>query len=539
MYKPIHCSGPVLAAVAFAVLMGSRVGLAQATSQGGIAGAPDSAAASEMAKIRQIARDLANPAAHDAALAKAKALPASAIIPLWTVDDDPSLSVDEQQGIADALQAIYKRAREERAAANSKLTAEWTRAAGIEAFKRISGDPKWNDLVEKGLQALSGDPGAAMDDFKKAMDTGCNDPLVRYFYFTRAMDAGRVSWVDGVHAMDKVALDMENSDYPASRKLVANAVFARISTDTRSPHDVTDERASHALRYAINLFPRMLAENPGPAVIRDLTKQLMTASTAMHRGDPQNGAAEVMPVIKTALPDSALYFETESEAYIGEAEKASIERKPDETEEHRFQLVMDLYKKAQASAEQGWQIDPVDSNCATDMVFITTHQREDRDTMETWFARATCADPDRPDAYRYKAQFLLNFGTAAEELEFSKYCIKYGSVKGRVPMLAIDIIVSLRARADDPTQFMSQDDVWSIVSSAYGKMLGDGTRLQADRTRCLQDRAFFVEYACDCGKWAEALKLINEFGTDVDVNAIGGQDLYDFFRTRARERAGK
>jgi hypothetical protein len=493
-------------------------------------------------EIKAIVRELNSNATRDRALGRLRTLPPSAIPALSDIMLDDTMAEPLRKQIDSALMDIYTRGRTDRIEENSRLASAWGSATGINAYKRIGTNAKWDAQVLQGFQNTIAKPDVSLASLKSAFDAGCKDPLVRFVYVERSLAYKRMELDEALHQLIKITDDLDASKYPAGRKLYANLTFVKGAASPQCPADITEDKKYAALRRAISYYPDFVRENPGPTYLRDVATQFYNIAFRLHGGYLHEPAYnEISPMLAKALPNSALGSYMEANYYAEWAWEARGSGWADTVTEEGWKGFGERLDKAQIAAEKGWHLDPLDSDCASVMITVCMGKGLGRETMETWFQRAIRANPHSLAACGAKMLFLLPKwgGSEQEALEFGRWCVTNGDGKDRLPMVLLAAYGDMRTLASSPLPQASALQYWTDAKLVYQKLLADKSQLQTNRAVYLNDRAAFVKLACDCQQWADAVALFKEFGTEIDVAAFGGQALYDFLQKKAETELAK
>jgi hypothetical protein len=248
---------------------------------------------------------------------------------------------------------------------------------------------------------------------------------------------------------------------------------------------------------------------------------------------------EVFPQISKAFPNSSLALLLQTAHCTAWAWEARGKGWAGSVTDEGWKLFDERLKKARELADTGWRLDPLEPDIPAERITICMGLGEDRDTMELWFSRAMGADPHCFNACMTKALYLQPKwgGSEKEALEFGRWCVAHGNGADRIPTVLLNIYADLGRSGDvadgtDPS-------LWADVKSVYEKLLADKTLLQTNRADYLRDRADYLKAAVDAKKWKEASALIKAFGRDIDIEAFGGQALYDYARKKAETATTK
>jgi hypothetical protein len=489
--------------------------------------------------LSHVLHDLADPSTHDQALAQAKKLPASAIVPLGDLLANPTTSVQLKTDINTALDDIYSRARAERQAEDAKLASAWSANTGLGFYVKSGPHPQWDDKVEEGFLKLKNRNPEALTAFQSALNAGCRDPFVRLANVLTLADFGKISIAEMLDQLEVVRNDMNASSYPTSRKLATNMIFLRYAMAPNSPSNITNDHKLEVVRIAIHQYAGLATDHAPRTLAQQYMSDLYDYATELLDRRKDSAFGELFPAVSKAFPQSSLSSLFESSHYIDWAWMARGGGWASDVTDEGWKLFHERLDKAQSIAETAWRLDPLAPNLSTARIAICMGRSEDRDTMELWFSRAMAADPHCFSACGAKALYLQPkwLGSEKEALEFGRWCVAHGDGNDRIPTVLLTIYADLGKYGAIGGQ--TDAGVWADVKSVYEKLLADKTRLQSDRANYLRDRADYLKAAVDSKQWNEVSALMRSFGDDIDLEAFGGKALYDYSRKKAETEAAK
>ncbi len=195
------------------------------------------------------------------AVKRLEALPPAALSSIYAALDKNDLSSQARNSINEALPSIVARNLRTRLDMDKRLDADWNRRTGIEVYKTSPAhNPAWDAIVVDALASSPLDPAAAYRKFKAAIDAGCNDPLVRYYYAKRGYLSNSLPLDKAIDIMTSVVNDLETSGYSPGRQFFGHVFLGTLllNQSTSSP-----DMARANFDKCLALLPQLPPEHPG------------------------------------------------------------------------------------------------------------------------------------------------------------------------------------------------------------------------------------------------------------------------------------
>jgi hypothetical protein len=535
--------GKILAVMGL-VVTSLAAGQTMPAAAGGAAGAVGDG------EIAGLLRQLENGATREGAAARLMQVTPKQLAALYETLDGRSASEGLKKELVELLPKICAKVAEEDRAEEARRAAA-ARAGFVEEYLKFGArGAKWDDLVVQAYQSL----GAADDPvgiqatakFKAALDAGCTDPVVRYYYVTRALFGGNLTLDDAIPELDKTTREVDASAYRALRKFYVNIRFANLAGDKALVKKVPPERITEAVDHAVAQFADMVQE---PQTIATLVEAVRSIVAATPEADVKRRDA-ILERMTAALADSAAPSAAAC-ALAAEYRKnwawdARGRGFANTVTDGGWKLFDERIRLAEEAARKGWGLDPCIAANPIQMIWVCIAKSEDRPEMEKWYRRAMFANPDSYDACEGKLNYLFPkwHGSAAEALAFGRECVKNGTPGNRIPYILITAHKDLCAygtvpnapTAQDRERYYQQPDVWADVQSAYEKLLSDKTMLPSNRAQYLRDRGAYFKLASDTKHYQAMVKLADEFGDELDKSGLGAD--YLSMVNDARRQAG-
>jgi tetratricopeptide (TPR) repeat protein len=349
-------------------------------------------------------------------------------------------------------------------------------------------DPRWDEIVHELMKVAVSyfdrmDDGPVQDDVfrlaKRAIDSGCNDPIVLYIY-ARA-SSGRLfpGLAEADARFEAAAKALESSKYPAFRRAVAldrAATYSMYRTGMAGPR-----QARKYFDTALGLLPESI-KNDGlnPHVRRAWLDELKFIMDGLYFVLRDSKAAyDKIDAVLEKIPEAkGLRLGLRGEFYIKYAWEARGSGFAQTVTEDGWRRFAERAAEARKALEAAWELDHGDSMAATRMITVEMALGEgNRAQMEKWFQRAMEADSDNEDACARKLLWLEPkwHGSDADMLEFGLACRDTKNWRSGIPL----ILPEARRRLaeylplEQKEEAYKDPDFWTDVRSVYLKTLED------------------------------------------------------------------
>jgi hypothetical protein len=363
-------------------------------------------------------------------------------------------------------------------------------------------------------------------EFRRAVESGCDDPLVRSFAL-RVEDRLAQS-TDTIEAMDRwtnSAATLEKSDYSHFQKFFMDVCAVN------ALHVVTGTNSYGQVAYFYNLaldhMDAILGDKSTPAeetllIVTDFINSMKWSS---------NGRQQILdraePALKQAHSGS---WQTLHLTGAIELERAWLARggKPArKVSQEQWDGYYKHAEKAEQILREAWQREP-HVETAIKMMEIQLCYQNTRDRMEEWFNRAMNLKTNSYDAASQKYHYLkpIWHGSRADQHEFALQCVNSTNWGGNVPLIMIDFHRDTAASYPEGRQaYFGRQDVWQEIRAAFDKFF----QINPEATGWHHDYFWYAYCAKD---WKVAERELDLLGDDISYHFFGGEDR---FREIARE----
>ena len=424
---------------------------------------------------------------------------------------------------------------------------KWNERTALDAYNRVGRrSPKWDDAAREGIRlfvapGLIAPSGSCRPLLEKAIDAGCDDPLVVYMEartLEMTPDPDRAT----LDRLYRLSVDrMEESGYPADRKcfvlmryLYFKVKFLR-QTDMHPPEAVRREASQtmqHLIDSAVALWPAVLNEEGIPDETVMQVGNLIMGTMKYEAANRKNMFDTLYPPLERAMPHSAIPLVFKGQFYIDYAWDARGTDWASKVTPEGWKLMGERLSAAEQALTKAWELDPTNVDAPTLMLTVVLGQDKDRPEMELWFDRAMAAHPDNRAACDSKLHYLLPkwHGSTEEALAFGRECVNGNNWVADLPFVLILAHSTLAQDSGNPDQYYRLPQVWEDVQSAYVPYMDakpDNNWLHSE----------YTSWAVRCGHLTEARQQFEKLGNKAVAQAFGGPRAMEECRQKAFNRA--
>lgn len=423
-----------------------------------------------------------------------------------------------------------------------EYSAEWNRFTSLDEYGLFGRtNATWDTHARAALSAYvqvrlvpagsSQTPGIVAEikrESAAAVEAGCDDPLIAYFYgryFLTAQDG----MTDAILAerLEKTAQAMEGTRYSPIRKMYANmrAAQSLAATLTNNTDELVNLRRAAIHHVNESLQDTMMP----PREAADIARQVwgICGNARILRNE---FASRVLPTLEKLWSDRAFTSLLKGQIYLDKAWQARGGDYADKVTEKGWEGFRENLEISEKGFRRAWKLDPKDPAIAEGMLAICQGKSLPREEMELWFKRAMDIDSANYTAAQAKATYLdpVWHGTPEELLEFGHQCVDSLQWKGRVPLILMEAHEQLSRRLpeDEQRAYLKNPDVWKDVQLSYERFF----ELNPEE-RGLRPNYAWAAY--HCGQYAAFLDQVSRFdGTN--FNFFGGREKFEEMLATAR-----
>ncbi|MDB5324342.1 MAG: hypothetical protein JWN40_5973 [Phycisphaerales bacterium] len=439
----------------------------------------------------------------------------------------------------------------------SLKTFEWMKGVTVGAYDRVGKrNPKWDEAARQALALgaeLWGSPGPHMgvdrslfETSQRAVEAGCDDPLVLYMYARTFRNWGNDP-VKTIALHQRAADALWDSEYSSYHRSLAQFRIAQLHLDQFAERKRPGgENAQEAFRAGVERI------NKATGLLDDLAKEkdvpidkwvdlgdALQAAFKMGLG-PTQAVERALPHFERTAPKIA-YLTIKGEFYTKWAWQARGGGFAGTVTPEGWKTMADRLAVAQAALEEAWTLDPTNCDAATRMLTVELGQGQGRDRMELWFKRATEANPDNNRAYQDKLYYVEPkwHGSPEEMLRFGRECVKQGRFLTKAPMVLESAHEALSHYTrggwvkESDLNYYKDPAVWADLKSVYDGYLRADKGADLDYMR---NRYAYLAWLCEA--WGDADKMFTVIGDHPDPRLWTAEN-FNAARKEAAEKSGK
>lgn len=418
----------------------------------------------------------------------------------------------------------------------------WNRSSTVEDYRRIGKkNPAWDTLAEDALdefaKVISQSQAGKLSDAEwenlrgrvgeaaqKAIDAGCDDPLVRYVHAHYVTAANTNSTTQVIMEAYGAAADaLAASEYHSLRKAYALWRASEAFTNHHPREERVPARNVFFIRGSINCLCEGLFDTAMPPTLAASTaKSIFDA----YEGSPSTHAdfyKSLLPTLERNWRDHAFAHHLIGRIHVAKAWDARGSGFADTVTEQGWKGFNEHLEKANLYLRRAWVMNTNDAAIPNEMLTIATGFNFARPEMEIWFERAMRIDTNNYQAVWSKSWYLQPrwHGDEDDALEFAREVVANPKWGGETPLVLPRLHASLRAYYNiDPKKYYSDPAVWADIQSAYKKFFGQNPDADAHRHDYARD-------AYRCGQYQLFLDQLARFKGRTNFAFFGGQTNFN------------
>jgi tetratricopeptide (TPR) repeat protein len=422
----------------------------------------------------------------------------------------------------------------------------WYQATVVEAYDRHGKkDSRWDAAARAALQVSlpHWDAPTWIGDFtdrawtatKKAIDLGCDDPLISYWYARLGAHALSLTAAEVDRYYTQAALGMKNSRYPPSRKAMAYA-YAAVHKAVNPALTPKDADAVFALLDDLLALLPDIARNrsiPGQEayLICHVAEEVYRKMLGGDRKAAIDRIAGVLQKDPACEPLLRAFLGPHLVKWAWDARSAAWAK---DVRPEQWKLFGERLDLAEVEFNHALRLDPANPVIPTQMITLELGQGRGKARMETIYKKAIELDPDNLEACRAKIYYLEPkwYGSNREMLEFGRQCRDTGNWEASLPMVLIDAHEALARYVQPPEAYFQQPGVWDDIRSVFETRLKRHPELRYERSE-------FAKWAVLCGQFAEAHRQFQTLGNNYSRGTFPNPQEYQLLRQVAAQRAGR
>ena len=418
----------------------------------------------------------------------------------------------------------------------------WGRRTLGDAYEKVGKkDPKWDKQAREALEAAAHlyarevepvtPPEKVFAPAKKAVDSGCDDPMILYL-FARTTPAAAGAGADEIERRFKAASEaMERSSYPLIRRQGAlNKTGLLLAAKKDDP--AAKKKAAGILDACLKLLAEAYpkdADNPDVEAHWFETLQTIAWGFTQTEGGTKAAFDRIDGVLSKNPGLKALRLKERGKFYIDYAWEARGNAYAPLVAEKGFKMFHERLAEAGKALKGAWALKPGDARIATMMIMVELGIGGERADMEKWFSRAMEADGDNYDACMAKLNWLEPkwHGSVEDLIAFGRACRDTKNWRAKLTTVVgvahRHVMPYLEGEAQE--RYMRSPEVWNDIRPAYEEYL---KHVPSDN----QVRSEYAGLGYLCGQAKKSYEQFQALGE----NVVYGQDYPEDWMKQARSR---
>jgi hypothetical protein len=369
---------------------------------------------------------------------------------------------------------------------------EWNRQTLERAYDKVGRkDPRWDESARHALDlaarmfAQQKDPVITIDDIhpsaKKALDAGCDDPLILYLYARTSAGLINPTPAEYAQRLNAVADAMAASGYSPLRRAVVLRYASDVTTKNRAVTPQERRDVERRLDAILDLLPESVAEDQRNYDWEDGWYDILHGVVGMHRrlvGDLKAAFDPVDAKLAKISGIEALRLAVKGSFLINWGWLARTNALAPDVSEEQFHTFETRLTDARTALNAAWAANPGEPNVATRMLEVEKGiGGGNREAMEIWFDRAMKTNGNDYDACWTKLDWLdpkwYGDKSGADMLAFGKACRATKNWWARLTLLAAEAHWR-HATFFGPQEriaYLRKPEVWSEITDVYDEYL--------------------------------------------------------------------
>jgi len=422
-----------------------------------------------------------------------------------------------------------------------------TVSEALEHFAKFQASPAYRESSETNgwywnrLEEVGDDQYRAWKAARRALEAGCNDPLIQYLFARLSYGECAVEYGVAGQYWALAAEGMSQSDYPPYFKALAfiraGDFIARQNFNRRTESNPEAERW---IEQALALLPAVARDYEGKPDKSVVLYHFGALLVEAHRLLPGRSLESAHRIVAAALSRSAscrvaeLLLTADSELRIAWLRRGRATA--DQVTADNWDLFDSRLDRADDALIAAAELEPNCPEIPHLMIFVETYLDRGRDRMEHWFERAMQLNGDDYFACLAKLEYLEPrwHGSEAEMLGFGRACLRTKNTEGRLPFILLEAHHRLARNAVPPNASISRESdyftrpyVWKDIQAIYEPLL-------AKHPDSTYDKSCYARFATLTGHSELANRLFEELGTNYWRSAFRGTE-YLVLREAARQ----
>jgi tetratricopeptide (TPR) repeat protein len=411
-------------------------------------------------------------------------------------------------------------------------TLAWNKQTLLGAYEKVGKkDPRWDEPARAAMEKAARHFSVAVDPFtelsevhaaaKKAVEAGCDDPLVLYLYARSSHQVEGLGGDDLQRRYLAAATALEGSNYPAVRRQTAlyNAGYLLATNVKQTPQ--TRKEATRLLDAALDLLPVSVREDERAPVLEEqwLAAILMVIDGHRYLTGDYKAAYDHVDAALEKIPElKALRLAVRGDFYIHFAWEARGNGFANTVTPEGARLFEERLIEARKSLEESWEVQPNGTAALLMLTVVKGLGNGNRNEMEKWFERAMTTGRADSHVCTAKLDWLDPKwrGSMESMLAFGRACRDTKNWRAGIPLLAAEAHYRAGNRIQQPegqTMYFAQQEVWDDIREVHEEHLQHFPNDHWVRSN-------YACYAYLCGRYAESNEQFRLLGDQLQATDL-------------------
>lgn len=370
----------------------------------------------------------------------------------------------------------------------SRERLEWNRKTLVGNYEKVGKkDPKWDESARRAFDLAARmfsrpfEPLVTLGDIhvpaKKAVDDGCDDPMVLYLYARSSVGPLAPDKAEHSRRLQKAADALTASTYSPFRRAMAIEVMAGFTFNEHGREERAD--LERRLDAELDLVPASAKEDPRGYDWEDLWFQSVTANMETRyalSGDFKAAYEAVDAKLAKVEGIDILRLMVRGYYHLMSGWRARGNALASRVGEDQFRTFDERLAAARSTFEEVYKLNPDEPRMARLMLEVERGiGRGDRESMEKWFERAMKTDGNDREACRLKLEWLMPkwHGDDEQVMAFGKACAATRNWQAGITVLAAEahFVHCMTLELPEWPKYLGSPEVWGEISSIYDEYL--------------------------------------------------------------------
>lgn len=417
----------------------------------------------------------------------------------------------------------------------------WSKELCVGGYQQVGvKDARWDESALSALEEYAhvrvtgharnpGESDLLDTQLRKAINAGCNDPLIRYLYLLRIASPPHSATPQAAAEYSKVAQQMDASGYAILFKCYANL---RTAEAWRAAFVKQAPEVNRFRRQAMDHLQVVLSSQELPAHIAYEACRDLYDAIDKNKKQRTDFYTQTEPILLKRWRDEGFPYLIKAQFYLDYAWEARGDGSASDLTDEGRRLFVDRLAIAEEAVDKAWKKDPTLAATPLAALRLELGQGQGRERMEMWYKRALAFRLDHPEAIRQKQRYLQPYwyGSEEESLAFAREIAKadlyYGQELLQPYFVHRDLAQFFR---NSRPGYWTEPQVWPDLEACFERFFD----------RAGDDQAWRNTYALcawRCRQW-KALDTQLAKLTDVKYDYFGGKEAYEQFKQKAHELA--